>query len=499
MDLLPTIGYAFQVALTPENLFWCAMGVTLGTLVGVLPGVGPTSGIAMLLPITTQLPPVSGIIMLAGIYYGSQYGGSTTSILVNIPGEVSSVTTCFDGYPLAKSGRAGHALAVAAIASFVAGTLGLIGLTFFVGPLANLAFALGLPEYFLLMVLALTIVISLAGKSVVKGLVAAAVGLLTTTVGLDAMSGVARFSFGSMQLMSGLDFVAASIGLFAVGEVLINAETGIKRVLVEKVGSLYPSLAENIRLLPSYLRATVVGFFLGLLPGLSPSVTAFMAYDLEKRVSKHPELFGTGVLEGVAAPEGANNACTSGGFIPLMAFGIPPSPALAVLLGAFMMYGLQPGPAMFQQRPEVVWGLIASMYLGNVMLLVLNLPMVRLWVKLLEIPYSILSPLIIVFSFIGAFSLRNNFFDLWTALAFGVLGYLMKKLQIPVAPLVLCLILGSNLESRFRESLTMSGGDVSVFVRNPLCIVLIVLIVGSLALSLFQRQRVAVLQSDDTD
>jgi putative tricarboxylic transport membrane protein len=499
MELFSTIGYAFQIALTPENIFWCAVGVTLGTLIGVLPGVGPTSGIAMLLPITTLLPPVSGIIMLAGIYYGAQYGGSTTSILVNIPGEVSSVTTCFDGYPLAKAGKAGHALAVAAIASFVAGTLGLIGLTFFAPPLADLAFALGLPEYFLLMVLALTIVISLAGKSVVKGMVAAAVGLLTTTVGLDAISGTARFSFGSMELMSGLDFVAASIGLFAIGEVLMNAESGLKSVVVEKVGSLYPSLAENIRLVPTYLRSTAVGFFLGLMPGISPSVTSFMAYDLEKRVSKHPERFGTGVLEGVAAPEGANNACSSGGFIPLMAFGIPPSPALAVLLGAFIMYGLQPGPVLFQQHPEVVWGLIASMYVGNVMLLVLNLPLVRLWVKLLEIPYPILSPLIIVFSLIGAFSLRNNFFDLWTALLFGLVGYAMKKLEIPVAPLVLCLILGDKLEALFRQSLTMSGGEFAVFVRNPLCVVLIGGIVFSLGLSLFQRQRVAILTSDGVD
>jgi putative tricarboxylic transport membrane protein len=496
MDILPTIAYAFQVALTPVNLLWCAIGVTLGTLVGVLPGVGPTSGIAMLLPVTTLVPPVPGIIMLAGIYYGSQYGGSTTSILVNIPGEVSSVTTCFDGYPLAKAGRAGHALAVAAISSFVAGTLGLVGLTFFAPPLAGLAFALGLPEYFLLMVLALTIVISLAGKSLVKGLVAACIGLLTTMVGLDTISGTARFSFGSMNLMSGLDFVAASIGLFAIGEVLINAETGLKSVVVEKVGSLYPSLAENIRLIPAYLRSTAVGFFLGILPGVAPSVTSFMAYDLEKRVSKHPERFGTGVLEGVAAPEGANNACTSGGFIPLMAFGIPPSPALAVLLGAFMMYGLQPGPVMFQQRPDVVWGLIASMYIGNVMLLILNLPLVRLWVQLLKVPYPILSPLIIVFSLIGAFSLRNNFFDLWTTLLFGLVGYLMKKLDFPVAPLVLCLILGDSLEALFRQSLTMSGGDISVFVRSPLCIVLLVAIILSLTMSIFQRNKIAKLVAD---
>lgn len=496
MDLLSTIAFAFHVAITPENLLWCAVGVFLGSLVGVLPGVGPTSGIAMLLPITTLLPATSGIIMLAGIYYGSQYGGSTTSILVNIPGEFSSVTTCFDGYPLAKAGNAGQALAVAAIASFFAGTLGLVGLTFFVKPLAKLAFALGLPEYFLFYMLALTIVISLSGKSLVKGLVAACLGLLTTMVGLDNISGTARFSFGSMQLMGGLDFVAASIGLFAIGEVLINAEQGLNSVVVAKVRRIYPSLAENIRLIPTYLRSTLVGFFPGILPGIAPSVTSFMAYDLEKRVSKHPELFGKGVLEGVAAPEGANNACTSGGFIPLLAFGIPPSPALAVLLGAFMMYGLQPGPLMFQQRPDVVWGLIASMYLGNVMLLVLNLPLVRLWIKLLNIPYLILAPLIVVLSLIGAFSLRNNFFDLWTTLIFGLLGYIFKKLAIPIAPLVLCMILGDNLEALFRQSMVMSGGNMAVFIRSPLCIVLIVAIIVSLGLSIFQHNKSSKLTAD---
>jgi len=320
---------------------------------------------------------------------------------------------------------------------------------------------------------------------------AAGLGLLTTCVGLDAISGTARFSFGSSALMSGLDFIAASIGLFAISEILVNAEKGISSVVAEKVGRLYPSWLVMFRTLPGILRSTVVGFFLGILPGVSPSITAFMAYDVEKRVSKHPERFGTGVLEGVAGPEGANNACTSAGFIPLMAFGIPPSPALAVLLGAFMMYGLQPGPVMFQQRPDIAWGLIASMYIGNVMLLILNLPLVRIWVKFLDVPYRILSPLIIIFSFIGAFSLRNNFFDLWTTLFFGFVGYLMKKLDIPAAPMVLCLILGPNLESMLRQSLTMSGGSLSVFVRGPLSISLLMAIALSLGISLIQRARIS--------
>jgi putative tricarboxylic transport membrane protein len=439
---------------------------------------------------------VPGLIMLAGIYYGSQYGGSTTSILVNMPGEVSSVITCLDGYPLARAGRAGHALAVAAISSFVAGTLGLLGLTFFAPLLAQFAFALGMPEYFLLMVLALTIMVNLAGKSLVRAMVSGGLGLLVTTVGLDAITGISRLSFGSTHLMSGLDFIAATIGLFAISEILVNAEKDLSSIVAEKVGNLYPSWREIVRLLPSMVRSTLVGFFLGILPGISPAITSFIAYDVEKRVSRHPERFGTGVLEGVAAPEGANNACTSGGFIPLMAFGIPPSPALAVLLGAFMMYGLQPGPRMFQQRPDVIWGLIASMYFGNVMLLILNLPLVRIWVKILEIPYRIQAPLIMVFCFIGAFSLRNNFFDLWTAAIFGFAGYFMKKLDIPATPMVLCLILGSPIESLFRQSLAMSGGSLKVFVRGPFSITLFALIVLLLAVSLWQRSRISKLAED---
>ena len=496
MDMIATVLHAFQIALDPLNFLWCTVGVVLGTFVGVLPGVGPTAGIAILLPITSMLPPIPGLIMLAGIYYGSQYGGSTTSILVNMPGEVSSVVTCLDGYPLARSGRAGQALAVAAISSFVAGTLGLVGLTFFAPFLAQFAFALGMPEYFLLMVLALTIMVNLAGKSLVKAMVSGGLGLLVTTVGLDAITGSSRFAFGSPQLMGGMDFIAATIGLFAISEILVNAEKDLGSIVAEKVGKLYPSWKEIIGLLPSMLRSTVVGFFLGILPGISPTITSFLAYDLEKRVSRYPERFGTGMLEGVAGPEGANNACTSGGFIPLMAFGIPPSPALAVLLGAFMMYGLQPGARMFQQQPDVLWGLIASMYIGNVMLLVLNLPLVRLWVKILEVPYRILAPLILVFCFIGAFSLRNNFFDLWTACIFGFVGYFMKKLDIPATPMVLCLILGANIESLFRQSLTMSGGSLAVFVRGPFSVTLIVVIVLLLVISLWQRSRISKLGGD---
>ena len=381
MDTIVTLLHAFGIALDPLNLLWCTIGVILGTFIGVLPGVVRyPAGIAILLPITSMLPPLAGLIMLAGIFYGAMYGGSTTSILVNMPGEVSSVVTCLDGYPLARSGRAGHALAVAAISSFFAGTLGLFGLTLFDPFLANFAFSLGMPEYFLLMVLALTIMVNLAGKSLIKAMLSGGLGLLVTTVGLDAITGSSRFAFGSTDLMGGMDFIAATIGLFAISEILINSEKNLGSIVAERVGGLYPSWKEIVRLVPCMVRSTLVGFLLGILPGISPTITSFLAYDLEKRVSKYPERFGTGVMEGVAAPEGANNACTSGGFIPLMAFGIPPSPALAVLLGAFMMYGLQPGARMFKEQPDILWGLIASMYIGNVMLLILNLPLVRLWV-----------------------------------------------------------------------------------------------------------------------
>jgi putative tricarboxylic transport membrane protein len=339
------------------------------------------------------------------------------------------------------------------------------------------------------MLLAMTVVIGLAGKSLLKGLISAAIGLLITTIGLDAVTGAARFTFGSLSLLNGFDFVAASIGLFAVSEVLINAESGIRSVAIEKVTSLYPSWSDIRKTIPTMLRATGIGFFLGLLPGVSPSVTAFLSYDVEKRLSKEPWRFGKGALEGVAGPEGANNATTSGGFIPLMAFGIPPSPALAVLLGAFLMYGLQPGPTLFQQRPDVAWGLIGSMYIGNVMLLVLNLPLVRLWVKLLDVPYLILAPIILILSFVGAFGLRNNFFDLWTVVIFGFLGYLMRKLEVPTAPMVLALILGPRIENLYRQSLSLSVGDVSIFFSGPVALTLVVLIVLSVAFSLWQRTR----------
>lgn len=481
----------FASAVTPENLLWAFVGAMLGTFVGVLPGVGPSPAIAMLLPITSYLPAAPAIIMLAGVYYGSQYGGSTTSILLNMPGEISSVPTCLDGYQLAKKGRAGPALAMAAIGSFVAGTLSLVGLTFFAPSMAEAALMFQPAEYVGLMVLALCVVVNLSGKSLTKGLISAGFGLLFTAMGMDSITGQQRLNFNNLALMNGVNFVVAAIGLFAIAEILISVEEEIGQVAMMKIGKLMPTLVELRDNFGTMMRSTVLGFVLGLLPGVSPAVTAFIAYDTEKRLSKHPELFGTGVLQGVTAPESANNATTSGGFVPLFAFGLPSSAAMAMLLGALMIYGMQPGPIMWQQNPQFIWTVIASMYVGNVMLLVLNLPLVGMWAKVCDIPYSILAPTILILCVIGAFSVRGNVFDLWTAILFGFIGYAMKKLGYPPAPMLLCMILGDRLESSLRQSLVLSGGSYSIFFTRPITAGLLVLAVVLTIGSLLARRRAA--------
>jgi putative tricarboxylic transport membrane protein len=479
----------FAAALTPQNLLFAFIGSVLGTLVGVLPGLGPTSGIAILLPVTGFLPPAPAIIMLAAIYYGAMYGGSTTAILVNIPGEVASVVTTLDGYQLARQGRAGPALAIAAISSFVAGTLGLVGLTFFAPPLADIALRIGPPEYFGLVILAFSVVVSLSGVSLVKGLSAAAVGALVALVGLDPMSGVRRFAYGSTTLLGGVDFIAAIIGLFAITEVLVGVEASTQAVALAPLGRLTPAWSELRACAATMLRATGVGFFLGLLPGCTPGAISFISYDVEKRMSRSPQRFGRGALEGVAAPEGANNAATSGGFVPLFALGIPATPALAVLLSGLMIYGLQPGPLLFDKQPQFVWTVIASMYVGNVMLLILNLPLVAVWARMARIPYALMAPLILVFSVLGAFSVRNSFADVGMALVFGALGYVMVKLGYPTAPLVLGLILTPMLESALRQSLSMAHGSPLIFLQRPIALVLIAVGLALTAWSLVARWR----------
>ena len=490
MEAFGALMTGFSEALTPQNLMFALIGSILGTLVGVLPGVGPTSGIAILLPLTAFLPPTPAIIMLAAIYYGAMYGGSTTAILVNIPGEVASVVTTIDGYQMAKQGRAGPALAVAAISSFVAGTLALVGLTFFAPILADLALRVGPPEYFGLVVLAVSVVVSLSGASLLKGLTAGALGVLIALVGLDPQSGVRRFTLGTTGLLGGIDFIAVIVGLFAIAEVLLSVERRATSVSLAPIGRLLPSWADIRRCVPAMLRSTGIGFGLGMLPGCTPGAISFVAYDVERRISPSRDQFGKGAIEGVAAPEGANNATTSAGFVPLLALGLPSTPALAVLLSGLQIYGLQPGPLLFEKQPQFVWAVIASMYIGNVMLLVLNLPLVGLWARLVHVPYAVMGPMILVFSVVGAFSVRNTLFDVGVAVAFGVVGYAMAKLGYPTAPLVLALILTPLGESALRQTLSMAGGSPILLVTRPLAVLLIAAGVALTVWSLLARRKV---------
>jgi putative tricarboxylic transport membrane protein len=458
-----------------QNLLWALVGCFIGTLVGVLPGIGPASGIAILLPMTTVLPPTSAIIMMAAIYYGAMYGGSTTAIVVNIPGEASSVPTAIDGYEMAKQGRAGPALAISAIASFFAGTLGLVGLTFFAPLLANFAVVFGPPEYFALMFMALTLIISLSGRALLKGVISMALGLMTSLIGQDPLTGATRLTFGSPKLLAGIDFISVIVGLFAISEVMINVEQRITTISQTKISNWMPTWADMKQCMGTMLRCSGVGFFLGLLPGVTPSVTTFVAYDLEKRVSKHPERFGHGAIEGVAAPEGANNATSTAGFVPLFSFGLPTAPSMAVLLGGLMMYGLQPGPMLFKQNPEFVWAVIASMYIGNVMLIVLNLPLVGMWARICVIPFYILGPLIVFFSVLGTYSIRFLAFDVWMMLIFGVIGYFMRKLGFPVAPMVLATVIAQMMETSLGQSLLISQGSPLIFFTRPISAVFMAL------------------------
>jgi putative tricarboxylic transport membrane protein len=479
----------FSIALTPYNLLFAFVGCMIGTLVGVLPGIGPTSGIAILLPLTTVLPPIPAIIMMAAIYYGAMYGGSTTAIVVNIPGEAASVPTALDGYELAKQGRAGPALGIAAIGSFVAGTLSLVGVTFFAPALAGVALAFGPPEYFALMFMALSLVVSLSEKALLKGLAGMAGGLLVSLVGMDPLSGTTRLTFGSSTLIAGVNFVAVVIGLFAFGEVFVNVEKEITHIYDTRIKDWLPTWRDIRETWVPMIRGSAVGFFLGLLPGCGPAVSTFVAYDVEKRFSKHPERFGKGAMEGVAGPEAANNAGSSSQFIPLLAFGIPPGPTLAMLLGALMMYGIQPGPRLWTEQPQLVWSTIASMYIGNVMLLVLNLPLVGFWARIAFIPFPILGPLIVVFSLIGAYSVRYLLFDVWVSLLFGVIGYLMRKFGYPLAPVVLAVILAPQLEIALKQALAIAAGSYLVFFARPISLGFMLLAFGVILRGLWVQYR----------
>ena len=481
MDTFSQLLLGFSVALQPINLFYCFMGCLIGTLVGVLPGLGPTAAMSLLLPATLHITPVAAIIMLAGIYYGAMYGGSTTSILVNIPGEAASAVTCLDGYQMARQGKAGRALGISAFGSFIAGTIGIVGLTLVAVPLADLALRFGPPEYFALMCLGMVILTFLSSTSMIRALMMACFGILIGTVGTDTVSGTARFSFGIIELMDGVGLVPVVMGLFGISEMLLNIETKIDREIFKtRVKGLFPTVRDWIQSAGAIIRGTVIGFFLGILPGGGAVLSSFVAYAVEKKVSKTPEKFGTGLIEGVAAPESANNSAAQGAFIPLLTLGIPSNVVMAMLLGALIIHGVTPGPLLLTNHPEVFWGVVGSMYIGNVMLLILNLPLIGLWVQLLKVPYAILMPLIIVFCIIGSYTIANSIMDVFFMLIFGVVGYLMKKLRYEAPPLILAYVLGPMLEYSLKQSLMISKGSFKIFFSRPIsgtCLVIALILV----------------------
>ncbi len=469
MDFFDSILYGLQVTFQPINFLFCGVGVLVGTLVGVLPGIGPAGAMALLLPATFKFSPTSTIILLAGIYYGVQYGGSTTSILVNIPGEASSVMTCIDGHQMARQGRAGPALGIAAWGSFIAGTIANIGLMLVAIPLAHAALRLGPPEYFALMCTGLIIVTYLAQGSVLKAIMMGLVGVILGSIGLDLISGFPRFTFGINELTDGVGIVPLVMGLFGISEILENLEGSLKReVFKTRIKNLWPSFKDWMESKWAIVRGSLIGFVLGILPGGGAVIATFVSYAVEKKVSKHPEKFGKGAIEGVAGPESANNAAAGSSLIPLLSLGIPPNPIMAIFFSALIIHGIQPGPLLIRQHPDLFWGLVASLYLGNAFLLILNLPLIGLWVKVLEIPYKILFPLILLFCLIGVYSMNNLSFDLYVMLFFGVVGWIMRKFGYEGAPLILAYVLGPMLENALRQSLLISQGSFLIFVTRPI-------------------------------
>jgi putative tricarboxylic transport membrane protein len=482
--------HGFSVVFQPQQLFFIFAGCFLGTLVGVLPGIGPVGAISILLPITYQMSPMGALIMLAGIYYGVMYGGSTTSILVNVPGETASVITCLDGYEMARQGRAGPALGIAALGSFIAGTLGVIGLQLIAAPLANIALEFGPPEYFAIILVGFTFIIYLSRGSALKAGIMACAGLILSSVGLDPITSEQRMTFGVLNLFEGIGIAPLAMGLFGVAEVFTNLEKLHSGDHIKiKLGSLIPSRIDWLRARWAMLRGTLVGFFMGILPGGGPVLSTFVAYGLEKRIARDPERFGRGAIEGVAAPESANNAAASTSFIPLLTLGIPPNVVLAVLFGAFMIHGVTPGPLMLQENPDIFWGIISSMYIGNVMLLVLNLPLIPLWVQVLRVPGRVLYPLILLFCIIGAYGINNSVFDVYVMIFSGAAGYLLRKFGYEGAPLILAFVLGPLFEVNLRRSLLMSEGSFSIFLNRPIALGAIICAAALALWSLYKSLR----------
>jgi len=499
METLTHILNGFTVCLQPINLWYTFVGVFIGTIIGVLPGIGPSAGIALLIPVTYGMDPTSALIMMCGIYYGTKYGGSTTAILIRTPGEAASVMTSLDGYAMAQKGRAGAALAVSAIGSFIAGTIGVVALTLFALPLASMALKFGPAEYFCLMLFAMTAVSSLTGKSPAKGMLATILGLMIATIGIDLQSGQPRYTMGIPEFQDGVGFIVVVVGLFAMAEVFRGLEQVHKGTAPEMIkisGKLWLTKEEWQRSIGPIWRGGIIGFVIGVLPGAGGTIASIMSYTTEKRLSKHPEEFGKGAIEGVAGPEAANNSDTAGALVPLLTLGVPGGGATAVLMGAFIMYGIQPGPLLFEKRPDLVWGLVDSMYIGNIMLLILNLPLIGLFVRLLYVPSAILYPLIVAISVIGTYAINGSMLDLYMILGFGIVGYIFDKVDIPVAPLVLSLVLGGIMEQSFRQAMTISGADPAIFVKSGISMTLIALSVISISLP-FIMPKIKAMKADD--
>lgn len=458
----------FETALNGWNLLFCLIGVTFGMLVGFLPGLGPSAGTAMLIPLTFGMDPISAIVMLAGIYYGAMYGGTVTSVLINTPGESASVITCLDGYPMAQQGRAGAALGVAAIGSFVGGIVATVGLAIVGPPIARMALKFGPPEYFALLAVGMVLVISLMGKSLIRGLVSAFIGLSLSMIGMDIMTGSVRYAFGQPYLIDGLDFVTLSIGLFGLSELLISAEQKWKASKPPKVKGVLPRREEWKPVMKSISRGTVIGFLIGLIPGMNSVIAPVVSYSVEKKLAKDSSRFGKGAIEGVAGPETANNSYSVAAMIPLFSLGIPSSPTIAVLLGAFMMHGLTPGPTLIRDNPGFVWSVIASMFIGNMILLILNLPLAGIWVKLTRMPYNVLFAFVLIFLIMGTYTINNSLWDVGIMLVFGLLGYLLRKVNIPIAPIVLTFVLGGLMEKSLLQSMTIMEGDFLAIFKRPI-------------------------------
>ena len=504
MDLADNLITGFSVAFQPHNIFFCFIGVLIGTLIGVLPGIGPVGAMSILLPITFGISPFTAIIMLSGIYYGAQYGGSTTSILVGIPGEAASVVTMLDGHQMALKGRAGPALGIAAFGSFIAGTIGIIGLMLLAPPLASIALRFGPPEYFALMIMGLVILTYLAQKSMAKSLMMAGVGVVAGVVGLDTMTGLPRFTFGVSDLLDGIGIAPLAMGLFGVSEILLNVEKTIKQgVVVSQVKNLLPSRQDWKESFAPIMRGSFLGFLLGILPGGGAVLSSFISYGTEKRISKTPEKFGHGAIAGVAGPEAANNAAAQAAFIPLLTLGIPANAVMGIMLGALMIHGITPGPLMIQKNPELFWGTVTSMYLGNAMLLVLNLPLIGLWVRLLRVRYAVLFPLILFIALIGAYVINGSEMDLYLMLFFGVVGYLMRKFDYEPAPLILAYVLSPILEDSLRQSLIISSGSMGIFVSRPIAagflFVALVLLISAVLPAIRKKRNALVASADENN